>query len=51
MHSIIRAFRRIVPLAVLAAAVTMLVSGIMIGEHNMMFSYGVIICLSCMGIG
>ena len=49
--SLVRTMRRFLPLAVLAAAIVMLVSGVVIGEHTMMFSYGVIICLSCMGIG
>ncbi len=35
----------------LAASLGSLVVGCMLGEHSMMLSYAVIVCLNCMGIG
>jgi len=35
----------------LAAAVLMLAGGLAAGEHNMFFTYAIVICLNCIGIG
>lgn len=35
----------------LAAAVLALLGGLVAGEHNMFFTYAIVICLNCIGIG
>jgi hypothetical protein len=34
-----------------AAAVLMLLGGLIAGEHNRFFTYAIVICLDCIGIG
>jgi hypothetical protein len=43
--------KRHLPKFFLAAAVLMLIGGLLAGEHNMFFTYAIVICLSCIGIG
>jgi len=42
---------RHLPKLFIGAAVCMLIAGICMGEHNMILSYAIVVCLSCMGIG
>jgi len=44
-------FKRHLPKFFLAASVLLLVGGLLAGEHNMFFTYAIVICLSCIGIG
>jgi len=43
--------KRHLPKFFLAAAVLLLIGGLLFGEHNMFFTYAIVICLSCIGIG
>ena len=43
--------KRHLPKIFLAAAALMLFSGLYAGEHNMFFTYAIVICLNCIGIG
>jgi hypothetical protein len=44
-------FKRHLPKIFLAAAALMLFGGLLAGEHNMFFTYAIVICLNCIGIG
>jgi hypothetical protein len=44
-------FKRHLPKLFLAAAVVLLIGGLYAGEHDMFFTYAIVICLSCIGIG
>jgi len=44
-------FKRHLPKFFLTGAVLLLVGGLLVGEHNMFFTYAIVICLSCIGIG
>jgi hypothetical protein len=44
-------FKRHLPKIFLAAAALMLFGGLYAGEHNMFFTYAIVICLNCIGIG
>ena len=44
-------FKRHLPKFFLVAAACMLIGGLYAGEHNMFFTYAIVICLSCIGIG
>ena len=44
-------FKRHLPTIFLAAAALMLFGGLFVGEHNMFFTYAIVICLNCIGIG
>ena len=44
-------FKRHLPKFFLAASVMMLIGGLLAGEQNMFFTYAIVICLSCIGIG
>lgn len=35
----------------LITALFFLIAGIIMGEHDTLFSYAIVICLNCMGIG
>ena len=43
--------KRHLPKIFLAAAALMLFGGLYYGEHNMFFTYAIVICLNCIGIG
>jgi len=44
-------FKRHLPKFFLAISVVLLIGGMLAGEHNMFFTYAIVICLSCIGIG
>jgi len=46
-----RFLKRHVSKLFLAAAVLSLLGGLLAGEHNMFFTYAIVICLNCIGIG
>jgi len=46
-----RFLKRHAPQVFLAAAALMLFGGLYLGEHNMFFTYAIVICLNCIGIG
>ena len=43
--------KRHLPKFFLAASVLLLIGGLYAGEQNMFFTYAIVICLSCIGIG
>lgn len=43
--------KRHLPKFFLAASVLLLIGGLLAGEQNMFFTYAIVICLSCIGIG
>ena len=50
-ETIMNFFKRHLPKFFLVASVLLLISGLLAGEHNMFFTYAIVICLSCIGIG
>jgi len=43
--------RRVAPLLSLLAAAVAIAAGLAMGEHAMIFSHAIVICLSCIGLG
>lgn len=44
-------FKKHCALILFVASILCMAAGFMLQEHKMMFSYAVVVCLSCMGIG
>jgi len=46
-----KSIRALIPAAILAAGIIMMVFGILRGELQLIFQKAVVICLECIGIG